>query len=313
MVDYEREEDPLSARIEEGLVGLLHPLTRLSMTLPILQPIIRVLVTYFHVYGRVRGDLERVITEQTALNLQARKEMAKAKKAGETFDPDNFKLSDGRVFKRNMLDAFIDNYIEGKVTTREYMNTSIFFVLAGVKTAADVITQLFYYLSTYRTVQEKLRESILMNGVDSKYLDWFINEVLRLGPPIVAGGPRRASRDIVVKDGVVPKDSVIFAPAYVVHRLPEYWGEDADQFKPERWEHTEKIHPAQYIPFGAGIRACPGKEFVLLLMRKVLVALLTRFKFDRCSRTSDTPLFETPFFLMRKPEVATYLKISKLD
>ena len=36
------------------------------------------------------------------------------------------------------------------------------------------------------------------------------------------------------------------------------WGEDADEFRPERWE-SGPPHPYAYAPFSHGPRACIGK------------------------------------------------------
>ena len=43
-----------------------------------------------------------------------------------------------------------------------------------------------------------------------------------------------------------------------MHRRKDYYGEDADEFKPERWE---KLRPGwEYLPFNGGPRICLGRE-----------------------------------------------------
>lgn len=313
LIDYLSDVDPQSALIEEGLNGVRHPFCEISMVLPILRPIIAKLVNYFHEFGYMKRKLMHFIKQQTALNLQARQEMALARQAGVTVDPNNFKLSDGRVFKHNMADAFIDSYHEGKITKNEYLNTSLFFILAGVKTVADALAQMLYYLAANQRAQQVLRESLARDGLECEYLSWFINEVLRLTAPVSLGSTRRAERDIKVEDGVVPKGTVVFTHAWTIHRLPEYWGEDANQFRPERWADADKFHPAQYIPFGGGLRGCPGKEFALLTMRKFAVALLARYKVERCIMTSDSPLFQSPLFIYRVSEIPVYVRLQRLS
>jgi PHYB activation tagged suppressor 1 len=55
-----------------------------------------------------------------------------------------------------------------------------------------------------------------------------------------------------VLDGyTIPKDVGILVPIMKIHRSPKYWGDDAHEFKPERFEKEEikKIHPYAYLPF----------------------------------------------------------------
>jgi cytochrome P450 len=42
-----------------------------------------------------------------------------------------------------------------------------------------------------------------------------------------------------------------------LHRNPEYWGEDAEKFVPERFETERfaKVHPHAYVPFASKFKA----------------------------------------------------------
>jgi cytochrome P450 len=56
--------------------------------------------------------------------------------------------------------------------------------------------------------------------------------------------------------------------AYTIHRSRQWWGDDADQFVPERWLDRERVramHPFQYFPFLAGPRVCLGMHMALLV------------------------------------------------
>jgi len=47
-----------------------------------------------------------------------------------------------------------------------------------------------------------------------------------------------------------------------MHRRPEYYGPDADDFRPERWE---TLRPGwEYLPFNGGPRICIGQGFALM-------------------------------------------------
>ena len=81
-----------------------------------------------------------------------------------------------------------------------------------------------------------------------RYLQHVISESLRLYP-IVAINNRRAVRDTTLPvgggaDGSKPipirkGQTVSFVP-YVMHRRPDIWGEDVNEFKPERFQDRKQ-------------------------------------------------------------------------
>lgn len=91
------------------------------------------------------------------------------------------------------------------------------------------------------------------------------------------GGPDGKSPIFVSKgEGV----NVIFA---ALHYDTEIWGDDADQFRPERWEdinhnRSGKLNSWTYMPFSAGPRVCPGKDITLTENAYVLMRLVREFR-----------------------------------
>jgi cytochrome P450 len=106
------------------------------------------------------------------------------------------------------------------------------------------------------------------------YLDWTIQEVLRLVPP-VGGGFRRAIADCAFNGYRIPKGWMVLYQINRTHEDPEVYPEP-ERFDPERW-NPERLrdHPFSNIPFGGGVRECLGKEFARLEMR-AFAALLVR-------------------------------------
>lgn len=50
-----------------------------------------------------------------------------------------------------------------------------------------------------------------------------------------------------------------------MHRRKDIYGEDAEEFRPERWEgDTLKDVGWAYLPFNGGPRLCLGQEFALI-------------------------------------------------
>jgi cytochrome P450 len=68
----------------------------------------------------------------------------------------------------------------------------------------------------------------------------------------VGGGPDGRS-PIFVGEG-----SRVVYSAYALHRRKDIYGEDAEEFKPERWS-TGKARGWGYIPFNGGPRICIGR------------------------------------------------------
>ncbi|KAJ5594073.1 uncharacterized protein N7459_000281 [Penicillium hispanicum] len=61
-----------------------------------------------------------------------------------------------------------------------------------------------------------------------------------------------------------------------MHRLPEIFGADAKEYRPERWD---KLKPGWgYIPFNGGPRICIGQQFALTEAGYTIVRLLQHFE-----------------------------------
>lgn len=89
--------------------------------------------------------------------------------------------------------------------------------------------------------------------------------------PVVPGNQRTAVIDTFIPLGggpegkspvFVPKGTMVSYSVYTMHRLKRFYGEDADEFRPERWE---RLRPGwEYLPFNGGPRICLGRELLLL-------------------------------------------------
>jgi cytochrome P450 len=88
----------------------------------------------------------------------------------------------------------------------------------------------------------------------------------------IGGGPDGNS-PILVRRGEV----VIFSP-YVNARRKNIYGQDADEFRPERWETGELASIGwAYLPFNGGPRTCLGQDFALMEVSYTLIRLLQEF------------------------------------
>ena len=57
------------------------------------------------------------------------------------------------------------------------------------------------------------------------------------------------------------------------------WGEDANEFKPERFLDVAEPSAFKYTVFNAGYRLCLGKPLALLEIKLTLACLLPKYKF----------------------------------
>jgi cytochrome P450 len=102
-----------------------------------------------------------------------------------------------------------------------------------------------------------------------RYLQYCNNEALRLYPVVPLNG-RYANKDTTLPRGggqdgkspiFVPKGTTVHYSVFVMHRRKDLWGDDAEEFRPERWENRK--FGWEYLPFNGGPRVCIGQQLAL--------------------------------------------------
>ena len=189
--------------------------------------------------------------------------------------------------------ALIDFMLSSpKLDTTALMDHSITFMFAGYDTTSNAMTWMAYLLSQNHGAQDKLYEelsAVVALGscpkVDDlkscKYLYSCIKETLRLYGPVPTLA--RAAGDDDVLPGTkcfVPKGMLILMPLAVLHRNKQVWGDDSDEFRPERWEEDDfdaKV-ASHFMPFSIGRRNCIGKDFAMNEMALLAAAVYRNFK-----------------------------------
>lgn len=314
-IDFDAEHDFWVDQMDDGAKNITNPLVSLSITFPFLRPLCKFLIQ-FHPVGKLQKRVIDYIVEATDINRLAREQHEKfQRKLSLTTGVKERKFGDLKrqgVFKRSLVDTIIDAYIEKKICYDHFIGSTLFLLLAGFETTADTITCLVWHLAHQPKIQQKLRKTILEQGVDADYVVWCIYETIRWHPAVPLGTGRILSEDINVNGTFLPKGSFVMPSTHSIHHDSSIWN-DADTFKPERWQDQASFHPAAFMGFGLGPRNCVGGKLAIHEIKLVLQLILTRYQIEKCAETVDEYNFSSPGLLYTIPDRVIKVKLVALD
>ncbi|OJT06838.1 Cytochrome P450 3A9 [Trametes pubescens] len=221
------------------------------------------------------------------------------------------KVGEGKDLMSILLRANMAASEDDRLPEEELIGQVATFIVAAMDTTSNALSMALSLLAKHPNVQEKLRKEILeaSNGEDLDhdtlvslpYLDSVCRETLRLHAPVTtvfretrSDAVLPLSEPIIGVDGSkinevhVPKDTTVIVGILSSNCNKAVWGEDALEWKPERWLNplpksvTDAKIPGIYsnlMTFIGGGRACIGFKFSQLEMKVVLCQLLTKFTF----------------------------------
>ncbi|KAH9937982.1 cytochrome P450 monooxygenase pc-bph [Amylocystis lapponica] len=212
-------------------------------------------------------------------------------------------LGNGEMEKRDdMLERLLEGRDEeGKpMGPPELSAEALTLFIAGSDTVATSASAIIYYVSRDARVKEKLQAELdTALDVDAElahyelvrhlpYLDAVINEGLRLFSTVGGSLPRVVPEGgLTVLGETFKEGTVLSVQAYTVHRDPDVWGVDAEDFRPERWLEgdAKELHKA-FSPYSLGPRACVGRN---LAQMELLVLMATLFhRYDTVLKPGET-------------------------
>ncbi|KFK22185.1 hypothetical protein AALP_AAs38949U000100 [Arabis alpina] len=164
---------------------------------------------------------------------------------------------------------------------RFFRDIILTFIVAGRDTIASALTWFFWLMSENPKMVTKIRQEIKTNlprtgsgqemfsSTDIKeflnklvYLHGALSETMRLYPPIPFERKLSVKQDVLPSGHKIEAKSNIIIPPYALGRMRAVWGEDAFEFKPERWVSETgglRHEPSfKFLAFNAGPRTCIG-------------------------------------------------------
>ena len=145
----------------------------------------------------------------------------------------------------DLLDMLLEASEAEGISHRQLVDLLIFLFVAGYDTSKNVFTYMMHLMIDHPGIYERCAE-------DYEYCRKVVEEALRLFNP--SSTFRFTSEDVVYRDVLLPKDTMIYFTLNVSGRDPTAF-DQADAFDPER-----TIDPARrQLGFGMGKHMCLGQ------------------------------------------------------
>jgi len=220
--------------------------------------------------------------------------------------------------RTTLLSALLEAHddVLGSLTEEEVVHNVYGFFFAGTSTTSCQLATTAFMLARHSKVQARLRSEMdtvelgatsptgsvsdcpAWDALKAKsYVTAVITESLRLWPSAEAVTGRRMTKKVELGGLQIPQGTQVGANSLAVQRRVSIWGEDAAEFRPERFLENpsagtqrnftpcpmspspmpEGVPDSAFTAFGGGVRPCIGRALAMIEMKFVLVHLLQRF------------------------------------
>lgn len=213
-----------------------------------------------------------------------------------TNDAGELRNKDSNAMRSNLINSLLDHLDDHQIVADAAMN----YLSAGRDTTAQSLTWTLYLLlrhpegisKIHAELQERISSS--SGGIQLSfstvqpwslpYITSIFNESLRLYPPVPVE-LKECTASTVFPDGTwLPKSAVVMWAPWAMGRSRQIWGQDADDFRPERWLDPESHQPItksafEFPVFNGGPRSCLGKKMAESLAAYVIATLVWEYEF----------------------------------
>ncbi|GMR44923.1 hypothetical protein PMAYCL1PPCAC_15118, partial [Pristionchus mayeri] len=183
----------------------------------------------------------------------------------------------------------------------EVVAQAVVFLLAGFDTTSNSLAFTSWMIASHPEIQRPCQEEIdeICNhesiSYDElgrlEYLEAVCKETLRFYPLGTFANSRQCMTDTEVCGMFIENGTNVQGNTYGLHFDESIWGEDADEFKPERWLDADRRVPAHaYLAFGIGPRICIGMKLAMMEEKIALAHILRKFDIVRDSAEGELRL-----------------------
>ena len=166
--------------------------------------------------------------------------------------------------KDDLLNLLITTGDEGRISHRQLVDLIMFFFIAGYDTSKNVLTYTMYLLMQHPEIYQRCAE-------DLDYCEKVLEESLRYFNPASVG--RITTQDVVFRDVLLPKDTMLFFTLNISGRDPEAF-ENPELFDPDRVIERDKRH----VAFGLGKHMCLGQYIAKAQLQEALHLIAQRIR-----------------------------------
>ncbi|KAH7388967.1 cytochrome P450 [Cadophora sp. MPI-SDFR-AT-0126] len=201
----------------------------------------------------------------------------------------------------DMLGHFVNMKAQngGPASFQEVLGEALNLVGAGADTTSIGMRSCIEYVCSKPDVYRKLQEEVdnfyatntpnkpitYLQTQQLPYLNAVVKEALRLRPSIIGQLLRHTPEGGLVIDGnFIPANTPIGMSPLAQNRDKKVWGDDANEFKPERWLESEakarQLESYNMTFGGNGPRMCVGRNIALVEIHKFLAQMIRAFDID---------------------------------